>query len=156
MWGKFFSPLGDPKWQIPVSFFWAPFFTAKLLQENSFTWAKSFLNSKAWPLIQNEVQQQDPLIFSLPFECPKAALSCSSFSTCHSNLSTPLQQSSASSELLPQKRKERQLMLVDTDLRRSSRLKASNASFKAVGCGKHCLGCDLDPPPPLPSLTQLL
>jgi hypothetical protein len=45
------------------------------------------------------------------------------------------------------KRKERQLILVDTDLRRSLRLKAHSSGFKPSRCGKkQWLGCDLDPP----------
>jgi hypothetical protein len=56
-------------------------------------------------------------------------------------------QSSSTTHLLPRKRKHRQLVLVDTDLRRSLRIKAFNTSFKASGCGKgDCLGCELDPP----------
>jgi hypothetical protein len=39
-------------------------------------------------------------------------------------------------------------VLVDSNLRRSLRIKAYNTWFKAVGCGKkNCLGCELDPPP---------
>jgi hypothetical protein len=49
--------------------------------------------------------------------------------------------------LLPRKRKERQLTLVDTDLRRSLRIKSYNSGFKPSGCGKkNYLGCDRDPP----------
>jgi hypothetical protein len=37
--------------------------------------------------------------------------------------------------------------MVDTDLRRSLRIKAFNTGFKASGCGKgNWLGCELDPP----------
>jgi hypothetical protein len=37
--------------------------------------------------------------------------------------------------------------LVDSDLRRSLRIKTFNTSYKASGCGKrNCLGCELDPP----------
>jgi hypothetical protein len=39
-----------------------------------------------------------------------------------------------------------QLVMVDTDLRRSLRIKAFNIDFKAPGCGKgNCLDCELDP-----------
>jgi hypothetical protein len=48
---------------------------------------------------------------------------------------------------LKKKRKDMQLVLVNTDLRRSLRLKAHNSGFKPSGRGKNqCLGCDLDPP----------
>jgi hypothetical protein len=37
--------------------------------------------------------------------------------------------------------------MVDTELRRSLRLKSQNTGFKPAGCGrKNCLGCDMDPP----------
>jgi hypothetical protein len=57
------------------------------------------------------------------------------------------EQASSTTHLLPGKRKQRQLILVDSDLRRSLRIKAFNTGYKATGCGKrNWLGCDLDPP----------
>jgi hypothetical protein len=36
---------------------------------------------------------------------------------------------------------------VDSDLRRSLRIKSFNTNFKAKGCGRNnCFGCELDPP----------
>jgi hypothetical protein len=38
-------------------------------------------------------------------------------------------------------------VLVDSEVRRSMRIKTINSSFVLNGCGKkRCLGCDLDPP----------
>jgi hypothetical protein len=49
--------------------------------------------------------------------------------------------------LYPQKRKQRQLVLVDSDIRRSLRIKAFNIVYKAFGYGKrNSIGCELDPP----------
>jgi hypothetical protein len=57
------------------------------------------------------------------------------------------QQASSTTHLYPQKRKQRQLVLVDSDIRRSLRIKAFNIVYKASGCGKrNCVGCELDPP----------
>jgi hypothetical protein len=57
------------------------------------------------------------------------------------------QSSLSTSVLLPKKRKQRQITLVDSELRRSLQIKAHNTGFKASGCGKkNCLGCDMDPP----------
>jgi hypothetical protein len=88
MWGRFFSPLGDPQSQIPVAFNWTPFFTGKLLNDSSFSWAKSFLTSKAWPLIQGDVQRQGSLMYNLPFECPKVLVECCESSDAQSAPST--------------------------------------------------------------------
>jgi hypothetical protein len=62
-------------------------------------------------------------------------------------LTSGLQTSLSTTVLLPRKRKERQITLVDTDLRRSLIIKAYNSGFKPSGCGKkNYLGCDMDPP----------
>jgi hypothetical protein len=62
-------------------------------------------------------------------------------------MAIPEQSSLSTTVLLPKKRKQRQINLIDTELRRSLRIKAHNTSFKASGCGKkNCLGCDMDPP----------
>lgn len=54
LWGKFFSPIGDPQYQIPAKLNWAPFITVKLLNDNSFSWAKAFLESQGWSVIQGD------------------------------------------------------------------------------------------------------
>jgi hypothetical protein len=103
-----------------------------------------------------EEREHTSLKFSLPNECSNAKVDCPSK---HSNLqivevpSTPehsvMQQipHSSTTMMLPKKRKERQVVVVDTELRRSMRLKSQNMGFKLAGCGrKNCLGCDLDPP----------
>jgi hypothetical protein len=59
----------------------------------------------------------------------------------------PDQHSSSTTILLRRKRKQRHLVLANSGLRRSLRIKAANTGFKAAGCGKKsCLGCELDPP----------
>jgi hypothetical protein len=96
----------------------------------------------------------------LPFECPNANLLCSEINTGEKeivdssaeltipdHLTSSLQTSLSTTVLLPRKRKERQITMVDIDLRRSLIIKAYNSRFKPSGCGKkNYLGCDMDPP----------
>jgi hypothetical protein len=127
-------------------------------------WSKKFLNSSAWPLLQEEDIQPESLQFSIPMACPKNVTLCSArdlnssetedFETSHTVQGTPergdqtKQLHSSTTLLMPRKRKQRQMVLVDSDLRRSLRIKAYNIGFKCTGCGRtSCFGCELDPPP---------
>ncbi|CAN6251807.1 unnamed protein product [Urochloa humidicola] len=66
-WAQFFSPApGTPQIAIPSE--WATFWTAALLNPGSFTWAKNFLTSAAWPLFKTDGPQVLP--FALPSKCP--------------------------------------------------------------------------------------
>jgi hypothetical protein len=167
LWGKYFSPLGDPKAQVSISINWAPFFSLHLLKKESFQWAKKILHSEACEFILLEgpgADSQPPLQFSLPYECLEVDVNlCESSIVNAASLDEPsvyldepstpehmaiFEQSSLSTRVLfPKKRKQRQINLVDTELRRSLRIKAHNTGFKASGCEKkNCLGCDIDPP----------
>jgi hypothetical protein len=145
-------------------------FTIKLLKEEKFQWAKSFLTSSGWLSIQQEDATLDGLQFSITLECPISHAICygiEDVSNSQSNFQfesekasgsqvvphTPEQNniseqhSSSTTLLLPRKRKGRQLVLVDTELRRSLRIKPFNTGFKSSGCGrKNCLGYELEPP----------
>jgi hypothetical protein len=76
-WGMFFSPIGGPQWKISIPFNWASFFTAKLLEKNTFKWTHKFLNFEACKLMHHEDKLQDSLPYSLPFDCPNANIGCS-------------------------------------------------------------------------------
>jgi hypothetical protein len=132
-----------------------------LLKKDNFKWAKKILTSETHSIIQEDKSSKhSSLQFSLPFDCPNSDPIClGSNSVDKENLeisqepSTPdqaatNQQTSLSTiVLLPRKKKERQITLVDSELRRSLRIKAYNPGFKPSGCGKkNCLGCDMDPP----------
>jgi hypothetical protein len=89
--------------------------------------------------MQQDEKEQASLKFYLPYECPNAKVDCPGL---QSNLqietmpNTPeqvvLQQipHSSTSVLLPKKRRERQVIMVDMELRRSLRLKSQNTGFK--------------------------
>jgi hypothetical protein len=114
-------------------------------------WASNFLNSEAWNLIQHEENDMDTLKFSLLLESPDVEVSCTKALPAPNTpeqSNTVQQLHSSTTVLLQQKRKDRQIALVDSDLRRSMRIKAQNTGFKPAGCGrKSCLGSGLDPPP---------
>jgi hypothetical protein len=162
-WARFFSPVGDPQKQIIIPLKWAPFFTSQLLKKDNFHWVSKFLNSSAWEILQQEDTSANNLKFSLPLECPMKEALCSSTDDNWLSpkdpretvtlLATPKnedqasQQHSSTTFLLPRKRKQRKMVLVDHDLRRSLRIKAYSTGFKSSGCGRNnCLGCELDPP----------
>jgi hypothetical protein len=100
---------------------------------------------------QEDINKED-LHFSIPIECPKAKSICfspelqvngklnhiASQSNPHTSEQDDIQsqQASSTTHLLPRKRKQRQLVLVDSDLRRSLRIKAFNTGYKATDCGK--------------------
>jgi hypothetical protein len=124
----------------------SPFFTMNLLKRGSFSWAKSFLNFDAYEIIQGEENQQQSLQFSLPFECPNAELECINEynnDECQTEATTPEhmaashQPSFSTIVLLPKRRKQRQITLVYSNLRRSLHIKAYNTCFKPPGCRKN-------------------
>jgi hypothetical protein len=43
-----------------------------LLSKDKFQWAKNFLSSSAWQMLQHEENNSDGLQFTIPFQCPKA------------------------------------------------------------------------------------
>jgi hypothetical protein len=76
LWGRLFSPRGNPEHQISISINWAPFFAVSLIQKKNFCLAKKYLNSEAWKLMQQEEREQTSLKFSLPYDCPNAEVDC--------------------------------------------------------------------------------
>jgi hypothetical protein len=128
---------------VKISKPWSSFFLSNLPQPESFNWSKSFLSSKIpSTLLEPELES---LSFAIPKTCPKdkfldnVLLEDSQLKT-----SDPMNVDSSSS----------QLALVDSDLRRSKRLKDSRAGFKHGSCPKrNCLMCQhmFDGPPTLSS-----
>jgi hypothetical protein len=90
LWGKFFSPVGDPARHISVTINWAPFITANLLKKDYFEWASKLLTSPAWQMIQHEENVAEALDFSLPFECPDAEIACPIFKTAEASNQEPV------------------------------------------------------------------
>jgi hypothetical protein len=113
IWGRFFSPMGDPEKQIHIPIKWASFFTVQLLNQKSFSWAKSFLSSGVCEVMS--MNKENDIQFSIPNECPPFELSCSGKKKALENQPGPTtpdsmgadhQAASSTSFVLPKKRKQ--------------------------------------------------
>ncbi|CAN6305666.1 unnamed protein product [Urochloa humidicola] len=73
-WSKHLAPgIGAPQVNVPTE--WATFFSAALLNPGSFSWAKNFLTSPAWQMIN--AQDKSDFHFALPDKCPvQTSVSC--------------------------------------------------------------------------------
>jgi hypothetical protein len=129
---------------------WAEFFKAMLLSPLHFQWAKEFILSKASCLLGLEGLTV-PL--QVPDACKEATtLSCARLSnwsaiTAEEEMTVEENfQSSPKTDSARRKGKEKEY-LVETYVRRSTRLKVRNKGFKATSCQKvGCLGCSSKPP----------
>jgi len=156
----------------------------KLLDPAYFSWAKDFLASKAWSLLCENVDQIGTIDFEIPVSCPanskptctirelesddaSMASSVSPFGSPapelsdNSNTATPeisplLIAPSASTSKIKNKRKLL-VHLVDSDLRRSERVKKIQKGFKGKSClEKNCFNCSADPPTLTPKAIRSL
>jgi hypothetical protein len=110
---------------------WSPFFVSNLLQEDSFSWSKLFLSSDIPPVLLEP--ELETLPFAIPKKCPndkflESVLSEESFGS----VCDPKDASSSPSRPT----------IVESDLRRSKRLREARAGFKQGSCQKkNCLMC---------------
>lgn len=132
----------------------------------NFDWAKNFLSSKAGKLLEGNGGVID---FSLPRHCPTSnGLPCSS--TSHSGVTIEdLQENDASDVLEAEQEQETPITkgtksrkrapppVVDTEVRRSPRLKPGYKDSKPLTClDKKCLACSPSPPTVSPKLIKNL
>jgi hypothetical protein len=125
--------------QIPKT--WSSFFLSNLLQPNSFIWSKSFLSSKIPPTLLEPKSKS--LSFAIPKSCPNDKFLDKVLSEDPHHMISDLKVVDSSSS---------RLTLVDSDIRRSKRLKDSKAGFRHGSCPKrNCLMCQhkFDGPPTL-------
>jgi hypothetical protein len=112
---------------------WAPFFLSNLLQPDAFNWSKTFLLSDIPPTLQEQGMN------SLPFVVPKECPNDSSLEDVISGISKDSDSRGGPSPII-----------VESELRRSKRLKESRAGFRHGACPKrNCLMCqhNFDAPP---------
>ncbi|TVU49530.1 hypothetical protein EJB05_00843, partial [Eragrostis curvula] len=165
LWAKHFSPNGskDPTVKIPDQWSW--FFTKMLTSPTHFTWAKSFLTSKAWELFLDH-SLNNGLTFCLPRKCPRLESSSCSYSyemisdsdtsdddmeeqelTPKKNMIPALGSCVSTSALHKNRKRSRQPAVVETEVRRSDRLKGQNKCYKRSICPhKDCFSCSGAPP----------
>lgn len=142
-----------PGKQIKVDSQWAPFFAAMLLSPGNYAWAKSFSESQAWKFFSTNLRSSNILV---PDSCPANQPPCFKIceivdNPCHpqiteeaSNLSISSLQ--AADNHSPMKSKAGKTPIVESEVRRSPRLKQSNKGFKPSSCSdRRCLTCSPTP-----------
>ncbi|TVU38191.1 hypothetical protein EJB05_11547, partial [Eragrostis curvula] len=160
--------------QIPAE--WLAFFTTMLLSPTHFSWAKNFLTSQAWDIFITRQGPKNGLSFQIPNSCPeKSAPSCflqdleaPEEDTYDYNIndseppSTPKPnkgkaQVTSKTMPLPKQVLHCQGPMVETEVRRSARIKEQNQGFKKGSCShKNCLACSNEPPVLHPNLIKNL
>jgi hypothetical protein len=133
LWAMYFAPTGSTDLSVEIPKKWAPFFLSNLLQPEAFRWSKSFLLSEIpTALLEPGLKS---LSFAIPKECPKDkslddVLSENSKKTDSCDAPAPI--------------------IVESELRRSKRLKESRVGFRQGACPKrNFLMCqhNFDAPP---------
>ncbi|RLN32882.1 hypothetical protein C2845_PM03G23690 [Panicum miliaceum] len=151
LWSTYFSGSspGLPALKVPTA--WAEFFTAALLSPTHFDWAKKFLLSQAWTIIQNSALNGGSVTFTLPNSCPlPTGLICAS-------APSDMMQDQESPPIAKQQRPVLAENITTSGLRRSDRLKKLNKGFKGKACtDKQCLACSITPPTLTPSVIKNL
>jgi hypothetical protein len=136
LWAKYFDPAGSADHSVDIPKKWAPFFLLNLLQPDTFNWSKTFLLSD----IPSTLQEQE--MKSIPFVVPKECPNDSSLEDVISGISKDSGGCGGPSPII-----------VESELRRSKRLKESRVGFRQGACPKrNCLMCqhNFDGPPRYP------
>jgi len=154
LWASFFSNANPNSLHIKIPSQWAQFFTVLLLSPNNFSWAKDFLSSNATSCL---ILNDETIDFFLPPKCPSDnALPCpnntdvSALNNDAGNKQIHQEESlSINLNITPSKKStsRRDTPVVDSALRRSTRLKEVSNGFKRNSCSsKKCLACSPNPP----------
>lgn len=102
----------------------------------NFQWTKALLSTKIPQLLQND---KGSIQFSIPSSCPESNIACL---TALDDDNQPLEkgkqaEEAVGSSISPSSKKRanrKSLALVETEVRRSRRLKSANKGFKTKGC----------------------
>ena len=139
---KFFSSGNPNNLNVSVPARWVNFLTAQLLKPNSFGWIRSLLSSGIISALDK--CNSGSVQFSVPTECPQFNLPCLS----EVRVEDPAGAEESAMVVPPKKRsRKRTTIYIESEVRRSPRLKSTNQGFKARGCkGKNCFVCNVVPP----------
>lgn len=123
-----------------------------LLSLDNYSWAKEFLSSKALSHLEGKCGKID---FFLPKHCPfEKGIQCSYASEFgrgkgeKTTLSIEEIQEEKESTMVVEKKKsgKRRIPIVDSEVRRSPRIKQTNNGSKPTGCSdRKCLACSPSP-----------
>jgi hypothetical protein len=154
LWEKFFAPnllSNHPKGkskvlQIPVS--WFNFVTLMLMTPEKFDWAKEFLYSQLWEIIQEPISAEPTVSFCIPDKCAVSQAPSCLLLDCTAQFSPPEDTGLGIMVSPKRKRRESKIPLVESEVRRSPRLVLLNEGFKNhASCNsRNCLTCNASPP----------
>ncbi|WVZ61933.1 hypothetical protein U9M48_011738 [Paspalum notatum var. saurae] len=165
IWKELFKPSCPDKLTLEVPANWANFFLTLLAKPQLFPWAKKFLTSEAW----NYFKSDHSIQIQLPEDCPFT--SAEKDHTSQDNTSSSKTKSvffmneerapdflleltdGSPSPMTP----EPHTCVVETEVRRSDRLKGKRKGFKTSQCKSSCcLACETDTPLLQPSVIRNL
>ncbi|TVU20885.1 hypothetical protein EJB05_30486, partial [Eragrostis curvula] len=171
-WAKHFSMIGsndDPQIQIPKE--WVSFILSLLMSPMEYDWAKSLLISKAWEIIRKHSEEDEGLLFSVPSKCPVSKeIGCQvqevsdeteDIGVDDPGMNTPDTQLNklnvcSSASLLKEKYGCSEA-IVESELRRSDRIKSYKNGFKHNTCeNRNYFACTSEAPSLSPSIIKNL
>lgn len=144
-----------PGKNVKISAQWAPFLASMLLSLTNYKWAKNFIQSEAWVFFNSSL---NVTTLKVPNICPgqltpNSSLLLELVSPSVDEGSTDVDPQQTLNEIqqeeISQGKKGRlnKKPLVESEVRRSSRLKSNNKGFKPGTClNKKCLACSPNPP----------
>jgi hypothetical protein len=131
IWANYFAPAGNLELTVQIPKKWAPFFMTNLLHKDSFSWSKSFLSSDIPSALLEPESETHPL--AIPKKCPDGKF-LESVLTDESTGNVSATSDSTSFSSKP--------TVVESDLRRSKRLRDARAGFRQGSYQKkNCLMC---------------
>ena len=163
-WNSFFKHVSENSSKlVSIPSHWVDFFTARLISLEDFSWAKGFLFCNIWKLIEDIQANCPSRDFELPSKCPFSQPPVCFLSTAVQDISQGFSTPQAlakrieidlirasTSAMHVNKRKLKTIPTIESELRRSDRLKVPNRGFRDATCfDKNCLAC-AGVPSPLP------
>lgn len=131
---------------------WAPFFSAMLLSPTNYNWAKSLMESEAWVFFSKSI---DTIFIKIPAQAPAQEFTCSADMIMSDEFNANDQASVQSPHHVhltqpsggTSKKRKGKKVIVESEVRRSPRLKEANKGLKPIGCPtKRCSSCPPNPP----------
>lgn len=146
LWAKFFSSGNLSNFNVSIPTTQANFFTVLLLSKDNFLWAREILSSRIISLLN--CKSSGVIDFSIPIACPqKTPLRLLENVCVEMNQDIEVSSKEASSPGSKKRARKRSTIIVETEVKRSPRLKDSTKGFKLAGCtNKKCLAYGTTPP----------